>query len=226
MNASTIFRYPSNLSPKIIIAHCKNLRVTVIIISSNFPLPIFLKRDPKATDGTKVLEFPTEIIVQQQLVQVHDQPAVVDAELLEKPAGYKTTTLNRVQVCDGEKQVSKDPTVDRVSQQGCTQVCRGNKAVQQLNNGHWRINIVLDVTVARAELVEKQAGFKPIVVHDERQELECVDNVLKNENCQASENDAAESTGYEGDFEHVSEVGHSARFDENQDRPIHLLKNE
>ncbi|OIS98615.1 hypothetical protein A4A49_24833 [Nicotiana attenuata] len=160
-------------------------------------------RDPKATDSTKVLEFPTEIIFQQQLVHVHDQPAVVDAELFEKPAGYKTITLNRVQVCDGEKQVSKDPTVDRVSQQGCTQVCRGNKAVQQLNNGQGQINIVLDVTVVRAELVEKPAGFKPIVVHDERQELECVDNVLKNENCQASENDAAESTGYEGDFEHV-----------------------
>ncbi|OIT08495.1 hypothetical protein A4A49_63245, partial [Nicotiana attenuata] len=160
-------------------------------------------RDPKATDGTKVLEFPTEIIVQQQLVHVHDQPAVVDAELFEKPEGYKTTTLNRVQVCDGEKQVSKDPTADRVSQLGCTQVCRGNKAVQQLNNGQGQINIVLDVTVMRAELVEKPVGFKPIVVHDERQELECVDNVLKNENCQASENDAAESTGYEGDFEHV-----------------------
>ncbi|OIT18653.1 hypothetical protein A4A49_56221 [Nicotiana attenuata] len=57
--------------------------------------------------------------------------------------GSKTTALNRVsQVCDGEKQVSKDPTADRVSDQGYTQVCR---------------------------------GFKSIVVHDERQELECVD---------------------------------------------------
>ncbi|OIT30969.1 hypothetical protein A4A49_12321 [Nicotiana attenuata] len=100
-------------------------------------------KDPKATDGTKVLEFPTEIIVQQQLVHVHDQPAVVPAELFEKIAGSKTTALNRVsQVCDGEKQVSKDPTADRVSDQGYTQVCR---------------------------------GFKSIAVHDERQELKCVD---------------------------------------------------
>lgn len=81
-------------------------------------------KDPKATNGTKVLEFPTEIIVQQQLVHVHDQPVVVPAELFEKIAGSKTTTLNRVsQVCDGEKQVSKNPTTDRVSDQGCTQVC-------------------------------------------------------------------------------------------------------
>ncbi|OIT33316.1 hypothetical protein A4A49_07720 [Nicotiana attenuata] len=91
--------------------------------------------DPKATDGTKVLEFPTEIIVQQQLVHVYDQPAIVPAELFVKPAGSKTTSLNRVS----------------------------------------QINIVTDATVARAELVEKPTGFKSIVVHDESQELECVD---------------------------------------------------
>ncbi|OIT25044.1 hypothetical protein A4A49_40882 [Nicotiana attenuata] len=86
--------------------------------------------------------------------------------------GSKTTALNRVsQVCDGVKQVSKDPTVDHVSDQGCTQVCRGNEAVQQLNNGQGQINILTDATVARAELVEKPAGFKSIVVHDESQDL-------------------------------------------------------
>ncbi|OIS98255.1 hypothetical protein A4A49_17591 [Nicotiana attenuata] len=105
-----------------------------------------------------------------QLVHVHDQPAAVPAELFEKTARSKTTALNRVsQVCDGEKQVSKDPTVDHVSDQGCTQVCRGNEVVQQLNNGQGQINIVTDATVVRAELAEKPAGFKSIVVLDERQ---------------------------------------------------------
>lgn len=42
---------------------------------------------------------------------------------------------------------------------------------------------------------------------------------------QASENDGRENTGYEGDFEHVNEVGCSVRFDENHDRSTHLLNN-
>ncbi|KAK4376350.1 hypothetical protein RND71_002646 [Anisodus tanguticus] len=43
---------------------------------------------------------------------------------------------------------------------------------------------------------------------------------------QASENDGPENTGYEGDFEHVNEIGHSAQFIENDDRSANLLKNE
>ncbi|XP_019256649.1 PREDICTED: protein WVD2-like 7 isoform X2 [Nicotiana attenuata] len=43
---------------------------------------------------------------------------------------------------------------------------------------------------------------------------------------QASENDGPENTGYEGDFEHVNEVGGSVRFDENHDRSTHLLNND
>ncbi|KAJ8548214.1 hypothetical protein K7X08_030683 [Anisodus acutangulus] len=43
---------------------------------------------------------------------------------------------------------------------------------------------------------------------------------------QASENDGPENTGYEGDFEHVNEIGHSAPFVENHDRSANLLKNE
>ncbi|CAN4121692.1 unnamed protein product [Withania somnifera] len=42
----------------------------------------------------------------------------------------------------------------------------------------------------------------------------------------ASENDGPENTGYEGDFEHVNEIGHSARFVENHDRSTNLLENE
>lgn len=43
---------------------------------------------------------------------------------------------------------------------------------------------------------------------------------------QASENDGPENTGYEGDFEHVNETGHSACFVENHDRSANLLENE
>ncbi|PHT60961.1 hypothetical protein T459_35188 [Capsicum annuum] len=37
--------------------------------------------------------------------------------------------------------------------------------------------------------------------------------------------DGPENTDYEGDFEHVNEIGHSARFVENNDRPTTLLEN-
>lgn len=43
---------------------------------------------------------------------------------------------------------------------------------------------------------------------------------------QASENDGLENTGYEGDFEHVNEIGHSAGFVESHDRSANLLENE
>ncbi|MCD7451862.1 hypothetical protein HAX54_013575 [Datura stramonium] len=43
---------------------------------------------------------------------------------------------------------------------------------------------------------------------------------------QASENDGPENTGYEGDFEHVNEIGHSACFVESHDRSANLLENE
>ncbi|PHT57552.1 hypothetical protein T459_35477 [Capsicum annuum] len=44
--------------------------------------------------------------------------------------------------------------------------------------------------------------------------------LLENGKYQASENE-----GYVGRFEHVNEVGHSARFDENYDSSTHLSKN-
>ncbi|KAM3267058.1 hypothetical protein P3L10_004053 [Capsicum annuum] len=43
-------------------------------------------------------------------------------------------------------------------------------------------------------------------------------------NSQASYN-GPENTDYEGDFEHVNEIGHSGRFVENHDRPTTLLEN-
>uniref|UniRef100_A0A0V0IUF6 Putative micronuclear linker histone polyprotein-like n=1 Tax=Solanum chacoense TaxID=4108 RepID=A0A0V0IUF6_SOLCH len=43
---------------------------------------------------------------------------------------------------------------------------------------------------------------------------------------QVSENDGHENTSYEGDFEHVNEIGHSARFVENHDGSANLLENE
>ncbi|CAN4124054.1 unnamed protein product [Withania somnifera] len=43
---------------------------------------------------------------------------------------------------------------------------------------------------------------------------------------QASENDGPENTGYEGDFEHVNEIGHSAHFVANHERSANLLENE
>lgn len=43
---------------------------------------------------------------------------------------------------------------------------------------------------------------------------------------QASENDGNENTSYEGDFERVNEIGHSAHFVENHDRSASLLENE
>ncbi|KAG5604005.1 hypothetical protein H5410_025497 [Solanum commersonii] len=43
---------------------------------------------------------------------------------------------------------------------------------------------------------------------------------------QVSENDGHENTSYEGDFKHVNEIGHSARFAENHDRSANLLEKE
>lgn len=43
---------------------------------------------------------------------------------------------------------------------------------------------------------------------------------------QASENDGHENTSYERDFEHVNDIGHSARFVENHYRSANILENE
>ncbi|KAF3642482.1 hypothetical protein FXO38_21083 [Capsicum annuum] len=50
---------------------------------------------------------------------------------------------------------------------------------------------------------------------------QAIATLLENGKYQASENE-----GYVGRFEHVNEVGHSARFDENYDSSTHLSKNE
>ncbi|KAF3635785.1 putative auxin efflux carrier component 3-like [Capsicum annuum] len=50
---------------------------------------------------------------------------------------------------------------------------------------------------------------------------QAIATLLENGKYQASENE-----GYAGRFEHVNEVGHSARFDENYDSSTHLSKNE